>query len=140
MAKVLGIGSREPVTYHYPENPRPVAVRFRGIVGMRRDEVTDLLSCVGCGLCETACPYEVIHIDTSQAEDGTRWVERYEFDLGRCIYCYLCIEACPVDALQVTHAYHTLTPDRSELVISSDEMMEMWESQDRFLFERHWNE
>ena len=81
----------------------------------------------------------MIRIDTSEAEDGTRWVERYEFDLGRCIYCYLCIEACPVDALQVTPAYHTVTPDRSELVIDADTMMQMWEDSDQQLFKHHWN-
>ena len=139
LAKVFSIGFRKPITYLYPEEPRPVAERFRGMVGMRRDEVTDLMSCVGCGLCETACPNDVIRIDTSEAEDGTRWVERYEFDLGRCIYCYLCIEACPVDALQVTPAYHTVTPDRSELVIDADTMMQMWEDSDQQLFKHHWN-
>ena len=135
LLRVLGIGFRSPVTYNYPEHPRPVAPRFRGMVGMRRDQFTGLLSCVGCGLCETACPNDVIRIDTSEAEDGTRVVERYQFDLGRCIVCYLCIDACPVDALQPTRAYHLAVLDRNQLVITAEEMMRMSENPDRPLFE-----
>ena len=135
LRRILQIGIRKPVTHMYPEAPRPVAERFRGGVGMRRDERTGLSACVGCGLCETACPNEVIRIDTSEAHDGTRWVERYEFDLGRCIICHLCIEACPVDALQVTRAYKFATGDRTKLVITDTEMMQMWENPDRALYQ-----
>lgn len=140
LLRVLSIGLRKPVTYNYPEAPRPVAERFRGMVGMRRDEVTGLLSCVGCGLCETACPNDVIRIDTSVATDGTRWVERYQFDLGRCIFCYLCVEACPVDALQMTRAYHLSTYNRADLVLTADDMMRMTEKPDQPLFEHLWRD
>ena len=135
LRRIITIGMRKPVTYMYPEAPRPIAERFRGGVGMRRDERTGLSACVGCGLCETACPNEVIRIDTSEANDGTRWVERYEFDLGRCIVCHLCIEACPVDALQVTRAYKFATGNRAQLVITDTEMMQLWENPDQPLFE-----
>ena len=124
----------------YPESPRPVAERFRGMVGMRRDEVTGQLSCVGCGLCETARPNDVIRIDTSEADEGTRWVERYQFDLGRCIFCYLCVEACPVDALQMTRAYHLSTPNRADLILTDDDMMRMTENPDQPLFEHLWRD
>ena len=62
-------------------------------------------------------------------------MERYEFDLGRCIVCHLCIEACPVDALQVTRAYNFATGDRAQLVITDQEMMQLWENPDQPLFE-----
>lgn len=133
--RILTISMRKPVTYNYPERQRPLAERFRGGVGMRRDAVTGLSTCVGCGLCETACPNEVIRIDTSEATDGTRWVERYEFDLGRCIVCHLCIEACPVDALQVTSAFRMATGDRTKLIITDEEMMDMWEHPERPLYD-----
>ena len=135
LRRIIVIGMRKPVTHMFPEEPRPIAERFRGGVGMRRDERTGLSTCVGCGLCETACPNEVIRIDTSEADDGTRWVERYEFDLGRCIVCHLCIEACPVDALQVTRAYNFATGNRAQLVITDEEMMQLWENPDQPLFE-----
>jgi NADH-quinone oxidoreductase chain I len=140
LLRVLAIGLRKPVTYMYPESPRPVAERFRGMVGMRRDEVTGELSCVGCGLCETACPNDVIRIDTSETEGGTRWVERYQFDLGRCIFCYLCVEACPVDALQMTRAYHLSTHDRADLILTAPDMMRMTENPDQPLFEHLWRD
>lgn len=140
LMRILKIGLRKPVTYMYPESPRPVAERFRGLVGMRRDEVTGQLSCVGCGLCETACPNDVIRIDTSESLDGTRWVERYQFDLGRCIFCYLCVESCPVDALQTTRAYHLSTDNRADLLITADEMMRMTQNPDQPLFEHLWRD
>ncbi len=135
LRRILSIGTRKPVTYDYPETSRPIAERFRGGVGMRRDALTGNSACVGCGLCETACPNEVIRIDTSEATDGTRWVERYEFDLGRCIVCHLCIEACPVDALQVTPAYRLATGDRTRLIITDDDMMTLWEHPERAMFD-----
>ena len=100
---MLMVTGRKPATVLYPEQLRDISYRFRGQVGMRRDEVTGGMTCVGCGLCETACPNDVIRVDTSENEDGTRFVDRYLFDVGRCVFCYFCIEACPVDALQRTH-------------------------------------
>ena len=124
---VLKVGRRKPVTVMYPERMRDIAYRFRGQVGMRRDEVTGGLACVGCGLCETACPNDVIRVDTSEQPDGTRRVDRYQFDVGRCEFCYFCVEACPVDALQPTHEFHLVTEDRRGLVIDGHKLIEIWE-------------
>ena len=127
-ATVLKVGRRKPATVMYPEEIRDIAYRFRGQVGMRRDEVTKGLTCVGCGLCETACPNDVIRVDTSENSDGTRQVDRYLFDVGRCVFCYFCIEACPVDALQRTHDFHLITEDRRELVIDGFKMIDIYEA------------
>ncbi|MBM4436054.1 MAG: NADH-quinone oxidoreductase subunit I [Actinobacteria bacterium] len=124
---VLQVGVRKPATVMYPEQIRDIAYRFRGQVGMRRDELTGGMTCVGCGLCETACPNDVIRVDTSERADGTRKVDRYLFDVGRCVFCYFCIEACPVDALQRTHDFHLVTEDRRGLVITGEKMIEIWE-------------
>ncbi len=126
-ATVLKVGSRKPATVMYPEQMRDIAYRFRGQVGMRRDELTGGMTCVGCGLCETACPNDVIRVDTSEEADGTRRVDRYLFDVGRCVFCYFCVEACPVDALQRTHDFHLVTEDRRGLLIDGAKMMEIWE-------------
>ena len=126
-ATVFKVGRRKPATVMYPENVRDIAYRFRGQVGMRRDEVTNGLTCVGCGLCETACPNDVIRVDTSEGADGTRVVDRYLFDVGRCVFCYFCIEACPVDALQRTHDFHLVTEDRRGLLIDGFKMIDIYE-------------
>ncbi len=126
-ATVFQVGRRRPATVMYPENVRDIAYRFRGQVGMRRDEVTNGMTCVGCGLCETACPNDVIRVDTSEAPDGTRVVDRYIFDVGRCVFCYFCVEACPVDALQRTHDFHLVTEDRRGLVIDGFKMIDIYE-------------
>lgn len=126
-ATVIKVGRRKPATVFYPEQIRDIAYRFRGQVGMRRDELTGGMTCVGCGLCETACPNDVIRVDTSESADGTRRVDRYLFDVGRCVFCYFCIEACPVDALQRTHDFHLVTEDRRDLVIDGYKMIDIFE-------------
>jgi NADH-quinone oxidoreductase subunit I len=130
-ATVLKVGRRKPSTVMYPEELRDIAYRFRGQVGMRRDELTGGLTCVGCGLCETACPNDVIRVDTSENDDGTRRVDRYLFDVGRCVFCYFCIEACPVDALQRTHDFHLVTEDRRGLLIDGFKMIDIYEADTR---------
>ena len=125
---MLMVTGRKPATVLYPEQLRDISYRFRGQVGMRRDEVTGGMTCVGCGLCETACPNDVIRVDTSENADGTRFVDRYLFDVGRCVFCYFCIEACPVDSLQRTHDFHLITEDRRGLLIDGLKMIEIYES------------
>jgi hypothetical protein len=44
-----------------------------------------------------------------------------------------------VDALQVTRAYKFATGDRSQLVITDTEMMQMWENPDRHLYQHEYD-
>ena len=136
---VLMVGRRKPATVMYPEEVRDIAYRFRGQVGMRRDEVTGGMTCVGCGLCETACPNDVIRVDTHENNDGTRFVDRYLFDVGRCVFCYFCIEACPVDALQRSHNFHLVTEDRRDLVIDGHKMIDIFEHDQSYREEEQQN-
>lgn len=82
------------------ENPACVASCPQG--SMQKDEETGLVfndaeTCIGCGTCATACPYEIPKIN----EEKTRSM--------KCDGCYdlvaagktpICVESCPLRALE----------------------------------------
>jgi NADH-quinone oxidoreductase subunit I len=57
------------------------------------------LKCVGCKLCEVACPAQAIIIDAVSEEAGRIYPSRFDVDMTKCITCGLCEKACPVDAI-----------------------------------------
>ena len=62
---------RASVTFQYPEEPRPLAARFRSRHRLTvREEGTP--RCVGCMLCETVCPAKCINSSTRRALRGLR--------------------------------------------------------------------
>jgi len=134
IAKGLSLTFREmfnpPVTVQYPEQKRPLSPIFRGAVGMRR-RPDGRPKCVGCGLCETACPNQCITITTvaNPAQPTEKLVTSYTLDVGRCLFCGLCVEACPVEALEMTKVYNLVTDDRSTLVYDVDRLMDLVDQQ-----------
>jgi len=90
------------VTVQYPEEHRPVSVRWRGRHRLTRRE-DGFLKCVACYMCETVCPAKCIHIDAGDHPDLS--VEKYpvHFDIDelRCVFCGLCVEACPKEAIRM---------------------------------------
>ena len=48
-------GSRDVVTINYPEEKRPVSMRWRGRHRLTRKD-DGFLKCVACYMCETVCP------------------------------------------------------------------------------------
>ena len=95
-------GSKDVVTVQYPEDHRPVSVRWRGRHRLTRRE-DGFLKCVACYMCETVCPAKCIHIDAGDHPDLS--VEKYpvHFDIDelRCVFCGLCVEACPKEAIRM---------------------------------------
>ena len=77
----------KPVTVSYPEEKRPVADRFRGRIYLK------LETCIGCTLCEQACPVEGC-IDSQP-------YKMHFINLDTCTRCDACLVACPVDAIKV---------------------------------------
>lgn len=114
------------VTEQYPENRKTtlhVSARHRGRLVMPHDAEGNH-ACIGCTLCEKACPNGSIKITTEmrEMEDGKkkRFLTDYRYDLGDCMFCQLCVNACPQDAIKFTNDFENATFERGSLVIHLD--------------------
>lgn len=117
-----------PITFQYPREQRVIPDTHRGALGLLRyDDGRE--RCVGCDLCEAACPSRCIKVIS--AEDRERPLQRYavEFyiDITKCVFCGYCVEACPVNALAMTKMYEFSTPDKRALLFDKKKLYEIGE-------------
>jgi NADH-quinone oxidoreductase chain I len=90
----------KPITEEYPDEKRALSDNYRGMLALLRyDDGTE--KCVGCDLCEAACPSRVIRVVSAEVpgEPTKRYAKEYDMDMTRCLFCGMCVDACPVDAL-----------------------------------------
>jgi Ni,Fe-hydrogenase III small subunit/Pyruvate/2-oxoacid:ferredoxin oxidoreductase delta subunit len=92
---------------------RGQAAGQEGVLGMPRFEPR--LCRDGCDECAAVCPTGAIQVRPDQG--GTA---RLEVDYGKCVACQLCVEACPAGAATASYDWAFGTRDRSELVLSED--------------------
>jgi len=112
----------------YPREQRTIPDTHRGALGLLRyDDGQE--RCVGCDLCEVACPSHCIKVIS--AEDTTRPLQRYasEFyiDITKCVFCGYCVEACPVNALAMTKMYEYSTHDKRSLLFDKKRLYDIGE-------------
>lgn len=110
----------KPVTYQYPEKPRKVSARWRGLHRLKSEG--GKLKCVACGLCEAVCPANVISVDRQETEDGRSFPARFDIEVTRCIFCGYCQEACPKDAIELTDNYDFCEYNREDFHLSRDQL------------------
>jgi NADH-quinone oxidoreductase subunit I len=112
------------VTVQYPHEKPEVSKRFRGVMSLLRYK-DGSEKCVGCGLCEAACPSTVIKVVSAEQEGSPlkRYAREYWFDLSKCVFCGFCVEACPVDALAMTPNYEYSTTDKRQLMLSKETLL-----------------
>ena len=117
-----------PITFQYPREQRTIPDGHRGALGLLRyGDGRD--RCVGCDLCEAACPSRCIKVISQ--EDPERPLQRFasEFyiDITKCVFCGYCVEACPVNALAMTKMYEYSTHDKRTLLFDKKRLYEVGE-------------
>ena len=68
--------------------------------------------CVGCGLCQQACPVESKAVKAGKGKKA-------RYDYRKCIRCYCCQEMCPQKAISVRRSaisrlFESHTPQRRD--------------------------
>ena len=114
----------KPITLQYPHEKRVLPDNYRGMLALLRyDDGTD--KCVGCDLCEAACPSRVITVvsDEVPGEPVKRYAKEYSMDMTRCLFCGMCVQACPVDALAMTREYEWAVYDKRELLLNKQQLL-----------------
>jgi NADH-quinone oxidoreductase subunit I len=114
------------VTRQYPKEKREMFPGFRGLHALARKE-DGTARCVGCGLCAAVCPSQCIDVYTSEADDHTKVVDRYEIEVLRCVYCGFCVEACPFQAVALTPHYEYSDYSRAALFMDKDKLLANWD-------------
>ncbi|MEK6671659.1 MAG: NADH-quinone oxidoreductase subunit I, partial [Nitrospirota bacterium] len=85
----------KPITMQYPHEKRTLPDNYRGMLALLRYE-DGTEKCVGCDLCEAACPSRVIRVVSAEVpgEPTKRYSKEYYMDMTRCLFCGLCVDAC----------------------------------------------
>ncbi|MFQ5508147.1 MAG: NADH-quinone oxidoreductase subunit NuoI [Leptospirillia bacterium] len=115
-------------TLQYPHVKHQIPDGYRGIMSLLRYE-DGTERCVGCSLCEAACPSNCIKVvsDEVPGQSLVRYAREYYLDITRCVFCGFCTEACPVDALAMTKVYEASVYDRAELMFDKAKLYELGE-------------
>ncbi len=117
-----------PITFQYPREQRTIPDAHRGALGLLRyDDGTE--RCVGCDLCEAACPSHCIKVvsEEDKSKPLLRYASEFYIDITKCVFCGYCVEACPVNALAMTKMYEYSTHDKRTLLFDKKRLYEIGE-------------
>lgn len=122
---------RQAVTITEQWGSRPIALRYRGTIGLTIDRRTGKENCIGCLACERICPDHCIHIETIDEKPGHKGKYPVVFiiDNNLCSLCGLCVEACPVPALIHTEVWQVGGYSHRDLVFDKQRLLDVGEWQ-----------
>lgn len=112
------------ITDIYPHQKRTLPAGYRGvIVHLRYDDGVE--KCVGCALCEAACPSHCITVVSGEdpSMPQRRIAKQYILDVTKCVFCGFCVAACPVDALASSPEYEMATWNKRDLIMDKAAML-----------------
>ncbi len=105
---------RGPITVKYPYEKLTLPERARWAV--RPKYFADgAPKCTACMTCVKTCPDHILDIDVTVAEDKSKHIDRFGYEIGACMMCGLCVEACPFDAILMSHEYELAITDPAGL-------------------------
>lgn len=113
---------KKKTTEQYPENRDTLTMfdRYRGTLYMPLDE-NGRNKCIACGLCETNCPNDTLHLNIETVTDEEtgkkkKVLIKYQYDLGSCMFCQLCVNVCPSDAIDFNTKFEHAVYTKEKLV------------------------
>lgn len=105
---------RGPITLMYPYEKYELPERARWSVIPVFDDAGDT-KCTGCMACVRQCPDHILDLEITTAEDKTKHIDHFRYELGACMMCGLCVEACPFGAIEMSHDYELARIEVAEL-------------------------
>ncbi|MEW6324145.1 MAG: NADH-quinone oxidoreductase subunit NuoI [Nitrospirota bacterium] len=117
-----------PVTFQYPRERRVLPDTHRGALSLLRyRDGTE--RCVGCDLCEAACPSRCIKVVSAEVPGKplVRYATEFYIDMTKCVFCGFCVEACPVNALAMTKLYAYSTENKRDLLFDKAKLYQIGE-------------
>ena len=117
------------VTLQYPHQKLALPDTHRGALCLLKYEDGNE-RCVGCDLCEAACPSHCIKVVSAEVQDGKvlrRIATSFDIDITKCVFCGFCVEACPVNALGMTKLYEYSTANKRQLIFDKAKLYDIGE-------------